>query len=822
MSSLWLDTRYALRMMARSPGLTTILVLTLALGIGATTTIFSVINAVLLRPLPYEAPDRLMRVSSAIDGKSGTQQLEMLRASFVDVEQHCRSCAGAGGWRFNTFALSGGDRPVRARITYTQASLWPLLGVRPQLGRWLDAKDDTGDPQVLMLSDHIWRQFFAANPGVIGRQVQVNGKPMTVVGVMPPGFGFPSASLDAWLPINKDFLVDDGGSFNLSLLVRLAPDASPAALQAELDAMAQRWTVEVNKLAAQVGLASFVVHAVVRPLLTDVVGDLSTTLWLLQGAVVFVLLISIVNVANLLLARSEARTREVAIRHALGASRGRLIRQFFTESVLLGGLGGGLGLLVAMWAIDGVTALLPRTAPRANEIALDARVVVFALACALASALVFGLAPILHARRTDLHGALKDGSPRMTGNKARLRVRRALVIGEIALAVVLVVGCTVMVRSFLHLQEVDLGFNPDRVLTFGVALPRTEYARTRAQQFWRQLSDRLAVLPGVRAATLSDEVPLLHPRNIDAIGFPGRSANAPGEPDWLVDEVSIVDEHMIDGLGMRVIRGRGLLATDTEAAPGVALVNESFVAKFFAGRDPIGQQIKLLSGQQPVMTVVGVVDDVKQASVEQDAGTGLYFPLWQMGKLYNQISETEMYAIVRTDGDPSALIPAAQRAVATLDPNVPMFNVRTMDDVTWQAVARPRFLLFLLTSFAGIALLLAAVGIYGVMAHTVAQRTHEIGLRIALGARPAQVRAMVLRQAGGLVAIGVVIGVIGAIVVSTALGASLTGMMYGESLAQPLLYVAVAIAVVITALVATWLPARRATQVQPTVALRSE
>ena len=448
----------------------------------------------------------------------------------------------------------------------------------------------------------------------------------------------------------------------------------------------------------------------------------------------------------------------------------------------------------------------------------------FAVACSIAAALVFGLAPILHARRSDLHGALKDGSPRMTGSRARLRVRRALVISEFALAVVLVVGCTAMVRSFLRLQRVDLGFAPDHLLTFGFELPARTYRGAGADiAVWPRLVDRHRALPGVRAASLVEQLPPAHGKNLEGVSFPGRSASDRDEPDWIVDFIQTADDGALDTLGARLVRGRALAASDALDAPAVALVNQSFVAKYFRGREPVGQRVQLLFGYQREVTVVGVFADVKREAVDRPAGTELMLPLQQYPRLYQRAAAPdEMYAVLRTTEDPAALIPAVQRAVAEIDPTLPLFDVHTMDDVLWEAIARPRFLMFLLTAFAGIALLLAAVGIYGVMAHTVAQRTHEIGLRVALGARPAQVRAMVLRQAATLVAAGVAIGLAAAIALSVALGGSLRGLFYGEPLAQPVLLAAVALAVTATALLATWIPVRRATEVQPTVALRTE
>jgi putative ABC transport system permease protein len=823
MSSLWLDVRYALRMMGKAPGLTAVLLVTLALGIGATTTIFSVVNSVVLRPLPYEQPERLVRVYTEIIGKLGLPNLGMTLRGFQQLQQGCRTCTAAGAWNERSAALAGGDRPIRVQVVYATSSLLPLLGVRPMLGRWFDASEDQpGDRQVLVLGHDLWQRGFGGDPTLIGKQIHLDAVPLTVIGVMPPGFRFPERA-EVWVPANLDYARDEGAGFNLSVVARLAPGTSRAAFAAELTPQTRVWTDDLNKLIATKGLPPMVIRAEVRPFQSDLVGSLATTLWLLQGAVLFVLLISIVNVANLLLARSETRTREVAVRHALGASRRRLIRQFLTESLILGLGGGGLGILVAMWAIDGVTALIPRAAPRAGEIALDGRAVVFAVVCSIGAALVFGLAPILHARRTDLHGALKDGSPRMTGSKARLRVRRALVIGEIGLAVVLVVGCTVMVRSFLRLQQVELGFAPDHLLTFGIDLPDRSYPAAPGDAFWHRLDERIHALPGVRAAGLIGELPPAHGKDVDAIMFPGRSPGGPDEPDWVTDFIQVADDHLIDALGARIVRGRAFTRADDANAPFVLMINEAFATKFFRGRDPIGQKVKLLEGDEPELTVVGVIADVKQSGIDQPSGPELIVSLRQYTALWGpRFPRRKMYVTLRTTGDPAALIPAVQRVIAELDPGLPVFDVRTMDDVMWEAVARPRFLMFLLTSFAGIALLLAAVGIYGVMAHTVAQRTHEIGLRVALGARPAQVRAMVMRQAATLVAAGVGVGLVAAIVLSAALGAALRGLFYGGHLAQPVLLAGVALAVTATALIATWIPARRATQVQPTVALRSE
>lgn len=824
MSSLWMDLRFAVRMMGKAPGMTVVLIVTLALGIGATTTIFSVVSSVLLQPLPYDRPDRLMRVYTELSGLTGINRLGVTVPGFRDLRTDCRACAAVGAWQWTRVAIASTDRAVRVEAALASHELLEVLGVRPMLGRWYDESEDRpGDPQVVVIGHDLWQRVFAGDPNILGKQVHVDAVPVTVIGVMPAGFRFPERQ-ELWLPARFDFAATGTATnFNLSAIARLADGASPAALREELAALALRWTDTLNTIGTSMGLRRFVVHCGASELLADLVSSLARMLWLLQAAVLFVLLIAVGNVASLLLARAEARSREIAVRHALGAGHGRLLRQLVTESLVLGLCGGAAGVLVAVWAIDSVRALIPREAPRAAEIALDGRSVAFAVVCAIAAALVFGLAPILHARRTDLHGALKDGSSRMTANRSRLRARRLLVVGEIALAVVLLLGCTVMIRSFVRLQQVELGFAPDHLLTFGIELPDKTYSPVEADAFWRRLGARMRALPGVRAAGLMAQRPPQHPKATTAVSFAGRTAGAPDEPDWITDFIQIMDSEAIAALGGRIVRGRDFAASDAPGAPNVALVNESFARRLFRGRDPIGQRVNLLYGGEPEFTVVGVVADVKGDGVDNPAGTELILPLSQFHAVWNQpMTASLMFAMLRTDGDPELLIPAVQRTLAELDPSLPVFELRSMDDVVWAAVARPRFLMFLLSAFAGVALVLAAVGIYGVMAHTIAQRTPEIGLRVALGAPPAVVRAMVLRQAAALVAAGVGMGLVIVVALAATLGPALRGVLYGEALVQPGLLVGVGLAVAVTALLATWIPVRRAMRIQPTVALRAE
>lgn len=830
MGSLGQDIRYALRMMVKTPGLTAVLAITLALGIGASTTIFSVVNSVVLRPLPYEQPDQLVRVYTEFKGRGfNLERFWVSAPEYLDFSKSCSSCQSTAAWSRGTASLAGGDRPVRIEAAYVTQSLLPLLGVRPILGRWFDAAEEVpgGDPTVVVLGYDVWKRAFGADKRIVGRQIHLDAMPVTVIGVMPPGFDFLDRE-EAWVPININYAKAGRGSHYLHVIARLKPGVSIGAFRNELATTSPTWADKERHHFNDKHEGHYMIaHAFQE----DLVGGLATTLWLLQGAVLLVLLISIVNVANLLLARSETRTREVAVRHALGASRTRLMRQFLTESMLLALVGGGLGVLVAVWALDGVSALIPKSAPRASEISLDGKAVVFAVACAVAAAVLFGMAPILHARRTNLHGALKDGSNRMTSSKARLRARRGLVIGEIALAVILVIGCTVMVRSFLELQNVQLGMKPDHLLTFEIELPSKTYPGKTGSQFWERLTERLRALPGVKSADLLDGMLPARPINANDIEFPDKPRPVPVQGFgivWNVDYWQVIGDQTLETLGARVVRGRNILPTDTAQSPAVILVNEAFAKRFYPNEDAVGKRVTIYGRgdkTDPTQEIVGIVADMKQAGIDKPSGTEIYIPWRQYEKIgppEEQTSPNSLFAVVRTIGEPTNLTASIHHVVAELDPSLPVSNLRSMDDLMWEAVARPRFLTFLLASFAGIALLLAAVGIYGVMAHTVAQRTHEIGLRVALGAQPRQVRAMVLRQAATLVAAGVAIGLAVAIGLQYVLDSSLSNLFYGERLSQPVLLLGVAIAVTFTALLATWIPARRATRVEPTVALRSE
>jgi putative ABC transport system permease protein len=822
------DLRYALRMMARTPGFTAILVVTLAIGIGASTTIFSVVNSVLLRPLPYPEPDRLARIYTEFHGgKMTLPKFWVSYPEFEDFKRDCRTCESVGAYRETTVSLSGGDRPVRVDATLATHTLLPTIGVKPLFGRLFDASEDLpGDPKVIVLGYDLWKSVFAGDPEILGKTIQLDARPVTVIGVMPQGFDFhrkTAAAPQAWIPFCVDPANQSRGGHNFNVIARLEPGASMADLNGEIAGLMNSWSAGKGPGSDHyIGLPK---HPMIMvPLHEDTVGSMSSALWLLQGAVLLVLLIAIVNVANLLLARAESRNREVAVRFALGAGRGRLIRQFLTESLALGVLGGALGVLFAVWAVDGIKALIPSSAPRAAEITLDSTALLFAVGCTLVSSLLFGLAPILHTRRTDVHGSLKDGGPRTTGSRGRLRLRRGLVIGEVALAVVLVVGCSLMIRSFLRLQQVDLGFKPDHLLTFNIDLPAKTYPDVpTAHGFWRRAQERLRALPGVKGATVMWGVPPWRPIVANDLSFPDRTPSPDG-PNWNTDYWQAIGDDGFDVLGMKIVKGRALDSGDSLTAPPVVVINQTFADKFFPGEDPIGKRLRTAGWEESLepQTVVGVVADVKQAGIDKPAGTEIFYAVEQSTTITGPAPERQLFFVLRTEGDPAAVMPSVSRAIASIDPTLPTFQVRTMDDILWEAVARPRFLTLLLTAFAIMALLLAAIGIYGVMSHTVAQRTHEIGVRVALGAQPATVRRMVLRQGAVLAAIGVVVGAGIAVTVEQLLAKSLGDVVYGTRTTHPILLAGVIAAVLLASLLATWVPALRATRVEPTVALREE
>jgi putative ABC transport system permease protein len=800
METLRQDLRFALRWLGRSPAFTAAVVLTLALAIGVNTVMFSVVNAVLLRPLPFPEPDQLVSIWPA---------KALGRGAFAQFREQGRATARVAAFSDATgFSLSGTGAPERAEGAWASADLLSTLGVAAARGRGFAAGDEApGSPPVVLLSDGLWRQRYGADPGIVGRRVVVDGVPRTVAGVMPPGFRFPSRQVRLWLPVSMD--ASDPAEFwagepALHLVGRLNPGVTPGAAQAAVRALAPR----VAAAAPWPLPPRWSEDAGAAPLRTLVLGDVATPLLLLLAAVGLVLLIACGNVANLLLARSATRTREIATRAALGAGRARLVRQLATESLLLYLAGGAAGLLLALAAGPALAAALPADTPRAAEITVDGRVLAFTLALTLATGLVFGVLPALRASRADLQSSLKEGSKASAG-AANRHVSGLLAAGEVALAVTLAIGAGLLVRSLTGLLSVDTGFQPARVVTARVSPPRAAYQEdARVRELYRAVLERVQAVPGVQEAAVVHRIPLGGESSALPIQVEGQppaaGAAAPTAGEWRVTP------GYLGVMGVRLLRGRAFTAGDREGSPAVALVNQAMARRFWPGADPVGKRFRPVWWRDWV-TVVGVVGDVKDDNLTGEAPLQVYRP-------FEQGPVAEMHLVVRTRSDPDDIAPALRSAVAAVDPSVPVSDVRTMADVVASSLARPRFTVLLLSAFAALAVVLGAIGIYGVIAHGVSQRSQEFGIRMALGATPGVVLGGVLRHGFRLAAAGVIAGLVAA-----ALAMRLfVRLLYGVSPLDPLTFVVAGVFMVAVALLAAYFPARRATRVDPVLALRAE
>jgi len=813
-----MDLRFALRGLMRSPGFAAVAILTLALGIGANTAIFSVVDAALLKPLEYREPEKLVEVYSAFP-TMGYEKFPMSQPELMELEERSETLSSIGAWQVGGAPVSGGTEPLRVRSAYCTASLMPTLGVSPAMGRWYTNDEDRPDgPNVVVISHGLWQGAFGADPAILGRSIRVDGEQREVIGVMSPGFAFPVPGVEVWVPmeLNRQQPRNRGNHF-LSVVARLDDGASLESGRAEMIALAKRSTEE------NVGnhpmdperhpIRIFDLHS-------ELVGDVKTPVLLLVGAVGFVLLIACANVANLLLARAEGRTKEVAVRAAVGADRMRLARQFLTESALLGLLGGAAGLLVSVWGLDAILAGLPKEMPLLASAKLDGRVLAFTALVSLGTGILFGFAPVLAVRFDDLHAALKATGQRATAGLGRARLRRGLVVAETALAVVLLVGAGLMLKSFGALSTQDPGFDSRNVLTAQIELPQSDYPdNARIPAFWEDLCQRIQDLPGVVSAANMTGLPPMRSFNANDIYIDGYVA-PPGQPPN-VDFWQICDERYLETMRIELSpehpAGRLFEPTDREGNEIVCLVNEAMAKKFWPDRDPIGNWCNNSGPEDPKhFRVVGVVRNVKQQGLEREVGTEIYFPLAQVMALGGP--PRIMYLAVRTELDPLALAGPLRSLVHGIDPLLALANVRTMEDVMHESLLGQRALASLLAIFAALALALAAVGIYGVMSYSVAQRTNEIGIRIALGAQPTVVLAWVLRSAVVLVLIGLGVGVVGAFLLTR----SLQGALFDVSSSDPGTFVGVAVGILAVALLASYLPARRATRVDPLLALRME
>ncbi len=817
METLWQDLRYGLRMLLKQPGFTVVAALTLALGIGANTAIFSVVNAVLLRPLPYREPGQLVRVYSEFP----TMELKKFWLSapeFLDIQNEAKSWEAIGAWSMGGANVGTSGEPIRATATVVTRGLIEALGVQPAMGRNFSAEEDrAGGAQVALISDGLWRRAFGADPDIISKDIQIDSQPYTVIGVMPADYDFPPGSNDpaeVWVPFQLD-PANPGGraSHFLSVIGRLKPDVSLQQARAEMDSLISGWKEE-NR--AQHLLSPPNHPVLMSPLHEEVVGSSRAAVWMLMGAVAFVLLIACVNVASLLLARAEVRHREFAVRLALGAGRRRLLTQFLTEGFLLVFIGAGLGTLLAVWGLNAILAASPDSVPRAAEIGVDWTVLAFTLGISVISVFLFALAPMAQLRERNLAEWLRGAGQRNIGGVSGQKLRKALVIVEIALAVVLVIGSGLMIRAFWKLQQVNLGFNPRGVLTFRLELPSEKYQPPDRLRFAKTLQERLAGLPGVKSAALVNGLPPMRPINANDTGIEGYQPTPDG-PAQNVDYWNTVGNDYFNTMGIRTIEGRTFEPSDSnENANRVVVVNQALARRFWQG-SPIGRRVNPGDSEPPTwFTIVGVVEDTKNTGVDRPAGPELYFQLDQAAASFGRGSR--MNFVVRTDGNPSSLASTVRGVVGELDQSVPIYGMQPMSDLVATALVRPRFLSLLLAAFSSIALLLAAVGTYGMMSYSVAQRTQEIGIRMALGAQKRDVLRLVLGQGLVLLSAGTAIGLAGAF----ALTRFIASLLYEVTPTDLVTYVAVVGLLGAVALLASYIPARRAAKVDPLVALRYE
>ncbi len=814
METLWQDIRYGLRMLLKAPSFSIVATIALALGIGANTAIFSVVNAVLLRPLPFPDPERLMMVWET-NQQRGVERGSASYPNFADWRAQNGVFEHMAAFHTNDFILTGRGDAARIQGAVVNADLFPLLHVAPLIGRHFRPEEDkpgeTG--RVVLLSQQLFQRRFNSDPNVLNQSIVLDGSNYTVVGVMPQSFTFPlqGEPVELWTTVaidatGKEPATEQRGAHFLHVIARLRPDATREKAQAEMTTIAARLEQQYpdKNLHASVN---------VEPALNALVGDIRPALLILLGAVGCVLLIACANVANLLLARAMTRHKEMAIRSALGASRLRVVRQLLTESVLLSLAGGLLGLFLAVWWSDLLVTLGKQNIPRAVQVGLDWWVLGFTLTLSVLTGVLFGLVPALHTSRSDLNESLKEGGRGSGEGARRNRVRGTLVVTELAIAVVLLIGAGLLIQSLWRLRQVNPGFNPENLLTFSVALPENRYPTEKQARFYNDLVTRLRTLPGVQSASTVIPLPLSGDRfsiSFETEGRPMAKGDLPSADFFAVTPA------YFRTMGISFLKGRDFTEHDEHKSPPVVMVSEAFARKFFPNEDPIGKHIKpgisTFEGEPSVMReIIGLVGDVKHRGLNTEVRPAYYVP--QM-----QLPINQMTVVVKTNSDPHNLMNATTREVGSLDKDLPVFSVKTFDEYLASSVAAPRFNATLLTIFAAVALVLTIVGLYGVMSYSVAQRTNEIGIRMALGAPSRSVVTLILSQGLRLVFIGLLIGFVGALVLTRVT----SSLLFGITTKDPITFVAVGILLGVVALMACYIPARRATKLDPLIALRNE
>ena len=820
------DVRWAVRSLRRAPGFAIVAILTLALGIGANTAIFSVVNGVLLEPLPFPQSHQLVYITSQFP-TLGFDQFPVDAAEYLELRERNRSFQDVGAYVTSAVNIGAEGHPARVTSAIVTASLFPTLGVAPRLGRTFTPEEMLPNAAaVAVLSSELWQSAFAADRGIIGRQIDVDGAKTTVVGIMPPGFDVHDQNVKIWLPLTLDPAQRQqfrGGHF-LLLVGRLAPNVTLARAKAELQTLLAQWpAIDGNDPNAGPGAPGFVhtpnttKHRLrYDDLQKDMVGSIGTALVVLQAAVALVLLIACANMANLLLMRAETRHKELAVRAALGAGRTRLMRQFVAESLVLSVTGAAAGLALAYWGLHALVAANAGSIPRAASVTLDAPVLVFTLLLAIGTGLLFSLAPLLHLSANSIGLALREAGSRTTAGAARNRVRRGLVIAEMAFAVMLVVGAGLLLRSFWNLMRVDSGFDRAKLTTFGVVLPASTYRdSTRRVAFFNNLTSQLAAVPGVRSVAAMSGLPPLRQVNANDTGIEG-FVPTPNGPAQNVDYYQYVTPNYVQTMGIPVVAGRAFGPSDGPLSTPVAMINQTMAKVFYGKSDPIGRRVQP-GGSKTWFTIIGVLKDVKQGGVDSRTGTELYFD-YEQTPASQGFAPRNMNVIIRSSLEPATIAGTVRRTVGALDPTLPIVQFRSMDEVFSDSVSRPRFLAQLLGIFAAVALALAAIGTYGVLAYSVAVRRRELGIRMALGSSQKGLLQLVLGQGMGLAALGLIAGLLGALAV-TRLASSL---LFGVKPADPLTFGGVALFMLLVAFLACLVPARRATHVDPLVALRAE
>ncbi len=803
------DLRYALRALRRSPAFTAIAVLTLALGIGANTAIFSVINGVLLQPLPYHEPERLVRLFTAFRG-SGEERYAMSQPEFMDYKGLTHVFENAAAWRGAPLTLTGDGEPQRVRGIAATRDLLPVLGIAPLRGRGFEGDDGRqGREPLVMVTHEFWQNRFGGDTTLLGRNVTLNGVARRVIGILPAGTAFQRAEVFLPMFINPDSMTGRATNY-LSGVARLRPAITATQAQRELNALTQRLQQEHPRTypaSMGFGATAVAMHEVI-------VGDVRPALLLLLGVVGLVLLIACANVANLLLARGEARQREIAVRLALGAGRGRIIRQLLTESTLLALLGAGAGVLLAWLGMKSLLAVDPAVIPRIELVKIDATVALVTLAVALVTGVLFGLAPAMLLARPPAQSSLRETARGASIGGSQQRLGRMLVIGEVALAVVVVIGAGLLIRSFAALQDVDPGFRPENILAVDLDVPSTRYDTEAATAFYRQLVERMGALPGVTVAAAASDLPLGTSRSnwdIEIAGRvvpPGQAAPSPN--------VRGVTEAYFRALSIRVVKGRLFGPQDTRTSEPVAVINESLARSVWLGADPIGQQVRF-APELPWITIVGVANDVRTFGLDEPVPVEVFLLHEQMPVVTGG-TERAMYVVLKTAGDPVALTGPVRQAVKDADPLLAIVGIRTMSEMLVGSVARPRFTMLLLGLFGAVALVLSAIGIYGMISYGVKRRTREIGIRLALGARPADVQRLVVGQGMRMSLLGLAIGVLGALAARRVMDR----LLYGVSATDPVTFITMTLLLAAVAFVACWIPARRAVATDATTSLRSE